>query len=81
MSWAILVGWARGQGSARRWIVLASAIALVAADLPYQSPRLASGAWALYTSFAPAASGQVREMSLTADGKQRFYRVVLQTPP
>jgi hypothetical protein len=41
----------------------------------------ASGPWALYTSFAPAAIGQVREVSLAADGKQRFYRVVLQTPP
>lgn len=43
---ALLLAWARQQSSWAVWGILATAMFLVAADLPYRSPRLA-GAWAL----------------------------------
>ena len=44
---AILIAWAGRQASAWPWIVLAAGAALIAADLPYNSPRVAVGALAL----------------------------------
>lgn len=44
---ALLLGWMRGQHGWRPWLVFALGVALIAADLPYRSPRLSAGAWAL----------------------------------
>lgn len=44
---AILVAWVRQQTSPWPWIVLGIAMALIAANLPYLSPRLGTGWWAL----------------------------------
>src|SRR5690606_18039489 len=44
---AILIAWAREQSSPWPWLVLTAGIVLVGADLPYRSPWLAAGAWAL----------------------------------
>ncbi len=44
---AVLVAWFRRQPSRWLWLVFALGVWLIGADLPYRSPRLASGAWAL----------------------------------
>lgn len=43
----VLVAWARRQRSTAVWVALAAALVLIGADLPYRSPRLATGLWAL----------------------------------
>ncbi|MCB8952097.1 MAG: DUF2029 domain-containing protein [Ardenticatenales bacterium] len=43
----ILCQWARQQSDWRVWLLLLLALILIAADLPYRSPRLAAGWWAL----------------------------------
>jgi len=45
----ILMAWVREQAVAWPGIVLAAAMLLLAADLPYRAPQLAAGAWALLT--------------------------------
>ena len=47
LSSAIALAWARERRSPWAWMLLVAAILPVAADLPYRSPRLARGAWAL----------------------------------
>ncbi|MBZ5587488.1 MAG: DUF2029 domain-containing protein [Acidobacteriia bacterium] len=44
---ALLVGGARRSGQPLTWCALGVAVLLLGADLPYRSPRLAPGAWAL----------------------------------
>jgi hypothetical protein len=44
---AILVAWARRQASAWPWILIGAGALLIAANLPYLSPRVAAGAMAL----------------------------------
>lgn len=44
---AVLMAWARERRSLWVWLILGCAMWLIAADLPYRSPRLAVGAWAL----------------------------------
>jgi hypothetical protein len=44
---AVALAWVRRRRSAGSWALLAAAIVPMAADLPYRSPRLASGALAL----------------------------------
>jgi hypothetical protein len=47
VSIAILVAWIRQQTLLWPWIILGIAMALIAANLPYISPQLATGWWAL----------------------------------
>jgi hypothetical protein len=44
---ALLFGWMRGQRSPWVWLVFLLGVGLVAADLPYRSPRLSAGYWSL----------------------------------
>lgn len=44
---ALLIAWAGRQASLWPWIVLGAAALMIAADLPYRSPRVAVGALAL----------------------------------
>lgn len=44
---ALLLGWVRARGTAWSWVIYLAGVALIAADLPYRSPRLSGGAWAL----------------------------------
>jgi hypothetical protein len=44
---ALLVAQVRAQVASWPWLVLGAAMTLIAVDLPYRSPRLADGVWAL----------------------------------
>jgi hypothetical protein len=44
---AILFAWVHRQGDLWHWAVLAAGVALIAANLPYNSPRVSAGALAL----------------------------------
>lgn len=44
---ALLMAWAQGSGHTWATLILVAALAAVAADLPYRSPRLAGGIWSL----------------------------------
>jgi hypothetical protein len=44
---ALMLGWMREQRSAWVWLIFLLGVGLIAADLPYRSPRLSSGALAL----------------------------------
>jgi hypothetical protein len=47
LSSAIAFAWALERRSPMVWVLLAAAVLPVAADLPYRSPRLDHGTWAL----------------------------------
>ena len=44
---AVALAWVRRRGSPWAWAPVAAAIVPIALDLPYRSPRLTAGAWAL----------------------------------
>ena len=47
LSIVILLAWARERNSPWVWLAFGLGSVLIAADLPYRSPRLAEGAWSL----------------------------------
>ena len=65
---AVALAWVRERGSPWTWVLVFAAVLPIAAYLPYWSPRLANGAWALLAY--PKLGG-----ALFSGGNQQTYRV------